>query len=509
MRRPGAFGCFKPRRLGAASLLFTLALPVLAQGDLNKLSAEAQQAQAAGDLATATRKYEAIVKLQPRMAEAYANLGNLYYQQGQTERAQSAYQRAIAQKPGLTGPHFFLGVIAFGEHDYSMALEQLRKAAATQPSNPMIYAYLGYTRFARGEFAEASGNLEKANALNGSDSDVLYHLSKSYGHLADEAFAQLRIKFPDSVYLALSRAHLAEIKEDWQEAARQYALALEKMPANSRLLERTQWSATMTAGQAPPPLSASRDELVDASLAYKDTQLSGPKLREEIARWQSSVSSSSKVADSDGRQHYLRGEGYQILAYLMSLAVFELDQDSYRSHQLRAQIFEAANNDEGAIQEYREALKRKPDLQNIHFAIGTLYWKDRRWDDAAPELEAELKNNPYHPQALYELGDLCAVTGKSADAEKYFLKAKKLAPSMVEAYYALEKIYTESGRYDKSIEQLRAALKLKGSEPTAHYRLAVIYRKLGQSQEADRELALFDQSKAQPQSAHNGSSTVK
>jgi tetratricopeptide (TPR) repeat protein len=489
-------------------IAFSLAYPALAQVDIGKLYKEAKQAQASGDLATAIRNYEAIVRDQPKMAEAYANLGNLYYQQGQAERAKTAYRKALALKPELTGPNFFLGVIAFGEHDYSVALEQLAKAAATQPSNGLIYAYLGYTRFARSEFAEATTNLEKASALSGTDIDVLYHLSKCYGHLADRAFAKLQTEFPASVYLLLARAHLAESNEDWAGAAKQYRLALEKEPDNPRVRAKIEENTAMAAGKAKSADNTSGDELIDGSLAYKDTPPAGAKLKEEIVRWQSRVNEAGP-ADKDDRRQYVQGEGYQVLAYLTSVAVFELDQDSYRAHQLRAQMCEESKNDDGAIREYREALKRKPDLQNIHFAIGTLYWKNHNEEEAWTELQAELKTNPYHPQALYELGDICIFREKSAEAEKYLVEAVKLEPDLTEARYALEKIYTERGRYEKSLEQLRALLRMNSLEPTAHYRLAVVYRKLGRPQEAERELSLFNQNRLQPAPAQLGSSTVK
>src|SRR2546426_147930 len=65
---------------------FAFIPPALPKDDLAQLYSEAQQAQAAGDLATATRKYEAIIRLQPQMAEASASLANLYCRQGQTGR---------------------------------------------------------------------------------------------------------------------------------------------------------------------------------------------------------------------------------------------------------------------------------------------------------------------------------------------------------------------------------------------------------------------------------------
>ena len=223
-------------KLAATALAFLS--PALPQDELAELYSQAQQAQKTGDLATATRKYEAIVQLRPQMAEAYANLGNLYYQQGQSDRAKPAYEKAIHIKPDLAGPHFFLGVIAFGEHDYSPALRYLERAEALEPSNKLIHSYLGYTQYARFAFREAAGELEKAAALDAGDIDVLYHLSKSYSHLAKDAFHQLQNEFPNSVYTNLARAHAYEIEENWKPAGEQYNLALEKMPNDRRLRDR-------------------------------------------------------------------------------------------------------------------------------------------------------------------------------------------------------------------------------------------------------------------------------
>jgi tetratricopeptide (TPR) repeat protein len=498
--------------LRVTAVAAALAAMLAAQDDLRTLYAEAQQAQASGDLASATQKYEAIIRLEPRMAEAYANLGNLYYQQGQGARAKTAYQKALELKPGLAGPHFFLGVIGFGEHNYETALKHLQRAVAEQPTNSLIYAYLGYTDFARGSYREAANSLEKAAELNPADIDVLYHLSKSYAHLADQDFAQLQAQFGDSVYPILVRAHLDEAKEDWTDARDQYRLALKKIPDNTRLREKEKWSAAKAAGQTPEMTKGPADQVIDGSLEYKDRAPSGMALRQDIEQLQSETKSrapANRPGKADGRDLYLEGEAYQSLAYLTSLEVLESDPDSYRAHQLRAQMLEQSNNDDGAIAEYREALKRKPDLQNIHFAIGSIYWKNHQSENAKTELELELKADPHHPQALYELGDLCASTGRPGDAEKYFLEALKLAPDMVEPRFALEKIYTESGRYDKSIEQLRAVLKDDPGQSTAHYRLAQVYRKMGRPEDAQREIALFDRSRTQPGNAQKGSSTVK
>lgn len=102
LRTPGRFRVF-----WLAVTTVVTVLPALPQQELTRLYSEAQQALGSGDLAAATLRYEAIVKEQPQMVEAYANLGNLYYQQRRMGRANETYEKAIQLKPDLAGPHFF------------------------------------------------------------------------------------------------------------------------------------------------------------------------------------------------------------------------------------------------------------------------------------------------------------------------------------------------------------------------------------------------------------------
>ena len=421
-------------KLAATALAFLS--PALPQDELAELYSQAQQAQKTGDLATATRKYEAIVQLRPQMAEAYANLGNLYYQQGQSDRAKPAYEKAIHIKPDLAGPHFFLGVIAFGEHDYSPALRYLERAEALEPSNKLIHSYLGYTQYARFAFREAAGELEKAAALDAGDIDVLYHLSKSYSHLAKDTFHQLQNEFPNSVYTNRARAHAYEIEENWKPAGEQYNLALEKMPNDRRLRDRSQWIAAKVADASAPSDAGATDELIDGSLAYKDSQVSGPKLKGEMTQWQSKMRALDGQRRSD-KQVYRAAEGYQVLSYLSSLAVFESDPDSYRSHQLRAQLLEASNKEEDAIAEYRNLINLAPDDAEAYYNLGVALKQKQDFDGAIAALEKAIGLEPGLPEAHYTLGVIFWQQGKLDEAAAEFRAAIRLRPTFAEAHKRL------------------------------------------------------------------------
>src|SRR5687768_7673186 len=93
----------------AATLLLLAPLLPAQQEELVRLYSEARSAEAAGDYPAAAQRYERIVVLRPDMAEAYVNLGNLYYVQGRMDRAETSFKKAIQLKAGLFAPHLLLG----------------------------------------------------------------------------------------------------------------------------------------------------------------------------------------------------------------------------------------------------------------------------------------------------------------------------------------------------------------------------------------------------------------
>jgi tetratricopeptide (TPR) repeat protein len=478
-------------------LLAMIGLPSAAQdSNLLLLYRDAQTAQAAGQLAIATEKYEAIVRMRPDMAEAFANLGNLYYQQGKRDLAAPAYKKAIQLKPALTGPYFFLGEIAFSAHAYPEALTYLKRAETLEPENPLVRSYLGYTYYAQASYENAARQLEQAAALDPSDQEIIYHLSKAYSHLAQSSLLELKKHFPDSFYTNLARAHYDETMQDWGGAAGQYSAALEKKPGNARLIDKAEWAAVKASGKEPVAAGVSGDQLVDGSLLYLYSPPQGESVKAEFLDRQKAAGVLRAAPMVTPEHYYQMGESYQTLSYLASLLVVAMDPKSSHAHLLQAQYLESTGKEEEAIGEYTEVLRGQAELPNIHFAIGNLHWKNQRFADAKTELLQELLVNPNHPQALYELGDIALTAGNDREAEQRYGKALKYEPNMVEAHFALEKIYTGRGDYGKSVPHLRAAIQIDPTDPTPHYRLSQIYRKLNQSEDSQKELRLFTEKRA-------------
>lgn len=452
---------------------------------------KAQQAQAALDYKAAIHHYERIVAMRPDLAEAFSNLGALYYEVGQREHANAVLKKALALKPGLAGPHFFLGALAVKSRDYTAALRYLETAQRLDPNNLLVQLYLGYAYFGHSKFRDAVPRLQRALALNESRTDALYHLSKAYAQLSKDGFEQLRKSHPDSPYLSLARAHFFEAQGNLEDAKAEYDRLIQQNPGTAGLKQRRAWLEERSADSRPPAA------LLDGASIDSTVYLYEPpsSALDEVAKYQSMAESLDKGLESP-EQLYGRAEVYQILSYLSSLGVLQSDPESYRAQQFKGELLEAQGKPKEAIEAYSKAVQLQPKLEGVHFSIGNLYWVGGELEQALVHLQKEIALNPNHPQAHYEIGDILYTQGKVPDASRHFSAALKLDPKMVDAHLAMERILEQGGKLTEALEQLRKVVEIAPANPAPLYRMSVIYRRLGKAAEAEKARLAFQKLKA-------------
>lgn len=162
-------------------LLLLGALCLYAQDD--ELARHAEAAAAAmqsGDYAGAERENRAIVRLQPQLAEAYANLGLSCVPQKRYGEAVHAFETALKLNPNLDNARLFLGISRFKLNEPSSALGPLQNYAAKHPDDFQGQYYLGLSLLSLGRFRQAEDPLHAAFQLDPANTDVLYHLTQSY-----------------------------------------------------------------------------------------------------------------------------------------------------------------------------------------------------------------------------------------------------------------------------------------------------------------------------------------
>lgn len=116
---------------------------VLPQGGFSLPAAEsgaAGQTPFAGstiqpDLANNILRHEDTIRQDPNNAEAWAHLGNLYYDAGKAQQAVDAYEKSLELKPGDTSVMVDCGVMYRELGNYEKALEYFRAALKIDPKH--------------------------------------------------------------------------------------------------------------------------------------------------------------------------------------------------------------------------------------------------------------------------------------------------------------------------------------------------------------------------------------
>jgi tetratricopeptide (TPR) repeat protein len=99
-----------PRLIAIAGVLPSWCLAQETDTPVQEHLLAAQQDQQDGKLDAAVQEYQAVLRLQPDLAEAYVNLGLVYYAQAKFDDSAHALSSAAKLKPGMRGVSLWLGI---------------------------------------------------------------------------------------------------------------------------------------------------------------------------------------------------------------------------------------------------------------------------------------------------------------------------------------------------------------------------------------------------------------
>lgn len=183
---------------------------------------------------------------------------------------------------------------------------------------------------------------------------------------------------------------------------------------------------------------------------------------------------------------------------LSTFASQELARDapsSYQAHELLAESFESQGKWDDAAKEYRAILKQNPNLPGMHFRIGRILLSKPNpgpmaASDAKQEFTQELQIDPRNAGAEYVLGELARQNQEWDQAADHFSRAAKFDPQFGEAFLGLGVSLLAEKRYPDALAPLETAVRLEPQNPNAHYNLAIAYTRAGRKQEGEREFAI-------------------
>jgi Tfp pilus assembly protein PilF len=122
---------------------------------------EACAAEDRGDSSTAEHLFRQAVDLEPTMAAALTNLGNLVYRQGEMHEARGFYERALDCDPAQPEARYNLANLLEDVGETDLAIVELRKVCAAAPEFADAHYNLGIMLAQVGGAAQARQYLER------------------------------------------------------------------------------------------------------------------------------------------------------------------------------------------------------------------------------------------------------------------------------------------------------------------------------------------------------------
>lgn len=171
-------------------------------------------------LSTTMEKY---IKDNPKaadIADAYFNLGNLYYQGGQYEKAIEPLRKALEHHPYDADAHYTLGNAYDKLKRHPEAAKEFEELTRIEPQNASVYYNLGNAFSNQQKNEQAVAQYKKALSLNPKNGPAHYALGLAYQ----------RLNRPQEAVQALQEA----VKLDANNAEAHYSLGLAKLESGDR-----------------------------------------------------------------------------------------------------------------------------------------------------------------------------------------------------------------------------------------------------------------------------------
>ena len=433
-----------------------------------------------GQNAEAAAEYRESIRLDPRMEDAYRNLGFLKWTEHQLEPAREALARAVELSPSDSFAHYYLGRVQLEAQHYLQAIQELELSRVPLPADAgfSIQVGSGYIALGRREDARKlldhlvtqplndAQSIQVASLLlaihqNDAAINLIQRLNKRPGR-ADAAWLQFDLalvyllagSYEKAVELAHAYAEsLPHGASDSPESAQAWSLigiACAHLSQGDRSVNALRQAATLAPGEEEHWLNLTRElmELSRYSEAISAVQsglAANPKSYALHLRLGAAHLSAGHYAEAESvfRDLVTAGDplptGYIGLAQVLlrtgraEEAAFELTKagqklgPSFLISYFRGLAFDRAGKPLDAMMAFQEAVRLNSNNADVHLNLGKTELALGRVNDSIAELQKALRLSRDNAQAKRLLSQAYRRAGDSKNAAK-FAEASANAP---------------------------------------------------------------------------------
>ena len=114
----------------------------------------------------AVKQYQKIIETNPNDAEAYYNMGAVYYNDKKYDDAKAQFNKAIEIYPAFAEAYYSIGVVYYAEANYDKATEAFSKAIQIDPRNYEAIYQLGVVYSIKKDKPQAIAQVDKLKSLS-------------------------------------------------------------------------------------------------------------------------------------------------------------------------------------------------------------------------------------------------------------------------------------------------------------------------------------------------------
>jgi Tfp pilus assembly protein PilF len=339
------------------------------------------------DADSADKELKAALELDPKNAEALANLGVIAFFRRDYQGASQYLRKALASDPSLVKTQALLGICErrLGQPSAMALLERSFPALKDKPMRVEVGLELANIYYQQSDLDGAAATMRSLVDLDPENVEILYMAQRVYSELADDTLNKLAIIAPGSARMQQVIAERLVNEGDLKGAAEHYRKALELQPH----------------------LPGVHYELAEAILQSAPTD-----------------------------------EQTQAQAQKELETAVNLDGESSRAECLFARIAFLRSDVDGAYAHYNRAFALNPQDPEAQVGLGRLLATKQKPGDAVKYLRMAVQSDPLNEEAHYRLAAVCKDLQLTDEAKKEF----RLFQDIKQAKERMEGLYTQMNK---------------------------------------------------------------
>ncbi len=341
----------------------------------------------AKDPSSAVKEFDAVLALDPKNAEAYANLGVVAFFQHDYKNASHYLRSALTIDPSLAKTEALLGICErrLGEPSAQALLEKSFSKLKDKNLQIQVGMELANIYYQQGNLDRTASMMRSLVDIDSDNIEILYMAQRAYSDLADDTLNKLAILAPGSARMQQVIAERLINEGDLKGATEHYRKALE----------------------INPRLPGVHDELAEAILE------SAPNDEQAQAQAEKELETAVK---SDG--------------------------DSAMTECMFARIASRRSDFDTAYAHYSRAFALNPGDTEAQIGLGRILATRGKLQEAAKYLRMAVQSDPLNEQAHYRLASVCRNLELKDESEKefrLFREIKQAKANLRELYRQMNK----------------------------------------------------------------------